>query len=101
MPSTVIRSLHYRPETRELEVLFTTGRAYVFHDVPPDVYRGFGFPGADDMGNMFQFKRDFNDYYVKSRSVEMARELNPELQSFNEWLATHAPAGKRRKRHRR
>jgi uncharacterized protein YbjT (DUF2867 family) len=61
-----------------------------YDDVPPEVYRSFGFPGADDMGNMFQFKRDFNDAYVKSRSIELARELNPELQSFDQWLTTHA-----------
>jgi uncharacterized protein YbjT (DUF2867 family) len=63
-----------------------------YNDVPPEAYRGFGFPGADDMGNMFQFKRDFNDAYVKSRSIELARELNPELQSFDQWLATHSKA---------
>src|SRR4051812_655519 len=63
-----------------------------YNDVPPEGYRGFGFPGADDMGNMFQFKRDFNDVYVKSRSIELARELNPELQSYEQWLATHAKA---------
>jgi uncharacterized protein YbjT (DUF2867 family) len=63
-----------------------------YNDVPPEVYRNFGFPGADDMGNMFQFKRDFNDAYVKSRSIELTRELNPELQSYEQWLATHARA---------
>jgi KTSC domain-containing protein len=36
MPSTVIRWLSYRPEARELEVLFTTGRRYLFHEVPPE-----------------------------------------------------------------
>jgi hypothetical protein len=36
MPSTVIRRFHYRPEERELEVLFTTGRRYVYYDVPPE-----------------------------------------------------------------
>lgn len=41
MPSTVIRALAYRPERRELEVLFTTGRRYVFHDVPPPVGEAF------------------------------------------------------------
>ena len=41
MPSTVIRALAYRPEGRELEVLFTTGRRYVFHDVPPPVGEAF------------------------------------------------------------
>lgn len=34
MPSTVIRSIRYRPEAHELEVLFTTGRCYIFHNVP-------------------------------------------------------------------
>jgi hypothetical protein len=41
MPSTVIRSILYRPEARELEVLFTTGRSYVFHDVPPEAAEDF------------------------------------------------------------
>ncbi len=41
MPSTVIRALSYWPERRELEVLFTTGRRYVFHDVPPPVGEAF------------------------------------------------------------
>ena len=63
-----------------------------YNDVPPDVYRSFGFPGADDMGNMFQFKRDFNDYYCKSRSIEFARSLNPELQSYEQWLGANAKA---------
>ena len=60
-----------------------------FNPVPPEVYRGFGFPGADDLGNMFQFKRDFNDYYRGVRSVDFSRSLNPELQSFETWLARH------------
>lgn len=36
MPSTVIRSFVYRPETLELEVLFTTGRRYVYREVPAE-----------------------------------------------------------------
>jgi uncharacterized protein YbjT (DUF2867 family) len=63
------------------------GEKVVYQDVPPEVYRGFGFPGAEDIGNMFQFKRDFNDYFRGSRSVELGRSLNPELQSFDQWLA--------------
>jgi uncharacterized protein YbjT (DUF2867 family) len=63
------------------------GEKVTYQDVPPEVYRGFGFPGADDMGNMFQFKRDFNEYFRGSRSVELARSLNPELQSFEQWLS--------------
>jgi len=63
------------------------GQPVKYNDVSPDVYRGFGFPGADDLGNMFQFKRDFNDYFAGARSVEFTRNLNPALQSFDTWLA--------------
>jgi hypothetical protein len=41
------------------------------------------------MGNMFQFKRDFNDYFVGVRDIESARKLNPELQTFDKWLERH------------
>jgi uncharacterized protein YbjT (DUF2867 family) len=60
-----------------------------YNTVPADVYRGFGFPGADDLGNMFQFKRDFNDDFVGVRDIESARKLNPELQTFDKWLERH------------
>jgi uncharacterized protein YbjT (DUF2867 family) len=65
------------------------GREIAYNPVTPETYRGFGFPGADDLGNMFQFKRDFNDYYRGARSIDFSRELNPELQSFEAWLARH------------
>lgn len=41
MPSTIIRRFDYRPETHELDVLFTTGRCYRYRDVPPDVAARF------------------------------------------------------------
>ena len=41
MPSTVIREFAYRPEARELEVTFTTGRRYLFHDVPAEAAEDF------------------------------------------------------------
>ncbi|MEQ9568920.1 MAG: NmrA/HSCARG family protein [Longimicrobiales bacterium] len=63
----------------------------VNHFSPPfDVYRAFDFPGADDLGNMFQFYHDFNDHFRSTRSVETTRELNPEVQGFESWLADHA-----------
>jgi uncharacterized protein YbjT (DUF2867 family) len=58
-----------------------------YQDVPPEVYRGLGFPGAEDLGNMFQFKRDFEQAYRAARDVAAARALNPSLQTFDEWLA--------------
>ncbi len=66
------------------------GEPVRYNAVPPDVYRSFGFPGADDLGNMFQFKRDFNDYYCGARSLEFSRSLNPKLQTFDEWLQANA-----------
>jgi uncharacterized protein YbjT (DUF2867 family) len=63
------------------------GQAVHYNAVSPEIYRGFGFPGADDLGNMFQFKRDFNDYYCGARDVDFSRSLNPALQTFDEWLA--------------
>jgi uncharacterized protein YbjT (DUF2867 family) len=65
------------------------GQPIRYNDVPPEVYRSFGFPGADDLGNMFQFKRDFNEYFCGARSVEFSRSLNPELQTFDQWLKAH------------
>jgi uncharacterized protein YbjT (DUF2867 family) len=65
------------------------GQPVRYQDVPPEVYRGFGFPGADDLGNMFQFKRDFEREYCASRNPEVARALNPALQTFDAWLAAN------------
>jgi uncharacterized protein YbjT (DUF2867 family) len=65
------------------------GQEVRYNNVPPEVYRSFGFPGADDLGNMFQFKRDFNEYYCGARNLDFSRSLNPELQTFQEWLAVH------------
>jgi uncharacterized protein YbjT (DUF2867 family) len=62
------------------------GVGVVYNAVPPDVYRGFGFPGADDLGNMFQFKRDFEKEFCAARSVAFSRSLNPALQTFAAWL---------------
>lgn len=55
--------------------------------VTPEVYRGFGFPGADDLGNMFQFNQDFSEAFCGARNPAVARSLNPSLQTFETWLA--------------
>ncbi len=66
------------------------GRPVKYNEVSPEMYRGFGFPGADDLGNMFQFKRDFNEMYCGARDPAFARKLNPALQTFEQWLAQNA-----------
>jgi uncharacterized protein YbjT (DUF2867 family) len=63
------------------------GQPVGYNAVSPEAFRGFGFPGAEDLGNMFQFKRDFEDYFCGARDLDTARSLNPELQTFAQWLA--------------
>jgi len=65
----------------------TLGEPVTHFAVPFDMYRGFGFPGAEDLGNMFQFYHDFNEDFRASRSVDLARQLNPALQDFQAFLA--------------
>ena len=65
------------------------GRSVRFDDVPFDVYRGLGFPGADDLGNMFQFQAMLGDEFLRRRDPERSRSLNPELLSFDAWLGAN------------
>ena len=66
------------------------GREVRWNPVTPDAYRAFGFPGADELGNMFQFYRDFERDVNAVRDVARSRALNPALQSFDKWLAQNA-----------
>jgi uncharacterized protein YbjT (DUF2867 family) len=66
------------------------GVGVAYNAVSPDAYRAAGFPGADDLGNMFQFKAEFQDAWCGPRSVAATRELHPGLQSFDDWLAANA-----------
>ncbi len=66
------------------------GKPVRYNDVPPEVYRSFGFPGADDLGNMYQFKRDFNAEFCSARSIDFSHSINSELQSFSQWLKGNA-----------
>jgi lysyl-tRNA synthetase class 2 len=51
VPSTVIRRFDYRPDRRELLVTFTTGRRYLYSDVPADAVERFR--GAFSKGRHF------------------------------------------------
>ena len=62
------------------------GQEVKYNDVSPETYRSFGFQGADDLGNMFQFKRDFEHDFCGARDLHTARTLNPALQNFDTWL---------------
>jgi hypothetical protein len=38
------------------------------------------------LGNMFQFYRDFDNYFTGARDLKFSKELNPELQSLEMWI---------------
>ncbi len=63
------------------------GQEVRYNDVTPATYRGLGFPGAEDLGNMFQVNRDFEQPFCAARDLDLARSLNPALQTFDGWLA--------------
>ena len=67
-----------------------TEHKYIYNSVEPDVYRSFGFPGADDLGNMFQYKRDFNEEFTALRDTQRVKKLNPVIQNFEQWVKQHA-----------
>jgi NAD(P)H-dependent FMN reductase len=58
-----------------------------------NLFRSFGFPGADEYGNMFQVYRDFEKEVNAVRSVEETRKLTGgSLQTFDEWLSKNKAA---------
>jgi hypothetical protein len=65
------------------------GRDVRYTDISPEIYRTLDFPSAPELSNMLQFKRDFNELFCSVRSVERSRQLNPSLQTFDEWLSRH------------
>jgi uncharacterized protein YbjT (DUF2867 family) len=62
------------------------GEPVTHYAMPFGDYAKLGFPGADDLANMFQFNHDFATAYCASRPVAKTRELYPGLQTFRQWL---------------
>ena len=58
--------------------------------MPFDDYRALGFPGANDMGNMFEHHAILGEAFRRDRSPAVARALNPALQDFDRWLSANA-----------
>lgn len=62
------------------------GQQVTYNAVSPATYRTFGFPGADDLGNMFQFNSEFEQDCCDARSISETKSLNPDLMTFDRWL---------------
>ncbi len=68
------------------------GQPVRYRAIAPEDYRALPFPGADELGNMFQFNTEFAPAYRAVRDVERTRALHPALQSFEAWARAHAAA---------
>ncbi|WP_439882130.1 NmrA/HSCARG family protein [Pontibacter sp. MBLB2868] len=77
---------------QEMAQAFTRvlGKDVIYNSITPEEFRNLGFQGADDLGNMFQFYRDFDDVCNSVRDVRFSKELNPALKSFDMWLDENA-----------
>ncbi len=60
------------------------GRKVSYNHIPHDVFASFGFPGADDLANMFAM----NAKFIPERSADIAesRKLNPNIRTFEQWV---------------
>ncbi|OBG83878.1 nucleoside-diphosphate sugar epimerase [Mycobacterium sp. E136] len=52
-----------------------------------DELRALGFPGAVEIANMFQYYAEDSERFIAVRDLEFVRTLNPDLQSFRDWVA--------------
>jgi uncharacterized protein YbjT (DUF2867 family) len=66
------------------------GERIVYNFIPREVFAGFGFPGAEDLANMF----DFNRLYIPNRreDLEQSRALYPGMQDFATWATKNREA---------
>ena len=81
---------HLTGEQMAKKLAAARGETVRYQDVPLDVARSSGAPGADDVTNMFQFYQDFEKEGLETRSIERSRKLNPELKTFDAWLKDNA-----------
>ncbi|MFC0110821.1 NmrA/HSCARG family protein [Kibdelosporangium aridum] len=65
------------------------GETVEYRPMTFDQVRALPVPGADDIGNMFQYYSEFSDYFAGVRRPEYVRTINPDLQDFATWLSLH------------
>jgi uncharacterized protein YbjT (DUF2867 family) len=58
-----------------------------YNYIERDVYAASGFPGAEELANMFEVQR----LYITSRQADLLESLalNPAMQSFEDWVTKH------------
>lgn len=67
------------------------GEPVTYVPVPFDVARAQPYPGAVELGNMFQYYAEVPQFR-DARDLDVVRDLNPDLQTFEQWLNAHKEA---------
>lgn len=88
--SVGIAGEHLTGEEMARELSAALNRSIHYQAIPHHIYRELGFPGADDLGNMFQFFCEFENELLQLRDVAFSKQLNPDLQHFRDWLTENA-----------
>lgn len=65
------------------------GEEVAYRPLSWDEFRALPIPAAEEMGNMFQYYAEDAARFTGHRDLDLARELNPALQSFTDWLDRH------------
>ena len=60
----------------------------IYVPVPADMYRGFGFPGCKDLGNMFEFKDIHNEDFCEIRNMDSVKSRIVPI-DFKTWCMEH------------
>ncbi|MBY0375517.1 MAG: NmrA/HSCARG family protein [Bryobacteraceae bacterium] len=81
-----IASEHLTGSEFAIEFSRALGERVRYDAIPFDAYRSFGFPGAEDLGNMFQYKHDFSEPFCWARDPKATRRLLPSIEGFDDWL---------------
>ena len=53
------------------------GEEVRYNNVSPETYRGFGFPGAEDLANMFQYYQEFETEFLKCKGCKDCHGIKP------------------------
>jgi len=63
------------------------GETIRYDAVTPEEFREYDRPAAKDFANMFQYISEFEKDFCGARNVESSRALDPDLLTFDRWLA--------------
>jgi NmrA-like family len=69
-----------------------TGKKFSYMFLDRNTCAGFGYPGADDIANMFEFKKLNNEAFVKMRELSQGKAVNPNIEDAKTWVKNNKDA---------